>query len=386
MQVLLHYTTNRRVFDYFDNNSYPVFEKGQLIEVKKFYEKYRQYQENLFFIVCHSCPDKQVQYSVGKILKNSFVDFFFSKVSDEIRSTVLHDLGLINTNTYEKDIYYKENTLKDNEYFTNKTIGTLLNKIRLKYFGWEELLNSKDILFEKLNSILFDQTIVLDIASSYNPNINTYENRLLKKKYYSALQSIGFISKQELDTDLSVLHGDIGEFLMHHLVSNYISDDNSLTYLYPKLVLKSTPKMPAYGNDGTIYVPSKKEIFYLEAKFYTNLTKAINKAVDSLKEHNEVTQENIDHKTELFRNVKTKNKDEIIEITDDVNEKLILFLICDNIYKKDDVLKCLEKNNGLIELKKNFEVIIFVLPILSKREFLESFKKQSTLKGNQYYV
>lgn len=133
-------------------------------------------------------------------------------------------------------------------------------------------------------------------------------------------------------------------------------------------------------------MPSKKEIFYLEAKFYTNLTKAINKAVDSLKEHNEVTQENIDHKTELFRNIKTKSNDEIIEITDDVNEKLVLFLICDNIFKEEDVLKCLKKNNGLIELKKSFEVIIFVLPILSKSEFLESFKKQSILRGNQYYV
>ncbi len=252
--------------------------------------------------------------------------------------------------------------------------------------SWEEIISSKVTLFQKLNDILFDQTIVLDIASSYNPSIHKYEERLLKKKYYSALQSIGFISKHELDTDLSVLHGDIGEFLMHHLVSNYISDNNSVKYLYPKLVLKSNPKMPAYGNDGTIYVPSKKEIFYLEAKFYTNLTKAINKAVDSLKEHNEVTQENIDHKTELFRNIKTKSNDEIIEITDDVNEKLVLFLICDNIFKEEDVLKCLKKNNGLIELKKSFEVIIFVLPILSKSEFLESFKKQSILRGNQYYV
>ncbi|WP_301390031.1 Hachiman antiphage defense system protein HamA, partial [Enterococcus entomosocium] len=246
-----------------------------------------------------------------------------------------------------------------NDHFISKNIGELLNKIKLRYFCWEEIISSKVTLFQKLNDILFDQTIVLDIASSYNPSIHKYEERLLKKKYYSALQSIGFISKHELDTDLSVLHGDIGEFLMHHLVSNYISDNNSVKYLYPKLVLKSNPKMPAYGNDGTIYVPSKKEIFYLEAKFYTNLTKAINKAVDSLKEHNEVTQENIDHKTELFRNIKTKSNDEIIEITDDVNEKLVLFLICDNIFKEEDVLKCLKKNNGLIELKKSFEVIIF---------------------------
>ncbi|MFJ3331410.1 MULTISPECIES: Hachiman antiphage defense system protein HamA [Enterococcus] len=386
MQVLLHYTTNQRVFNYFDTHPHPIFEHKQLAEVKNFHKKYSKFQEHLFFIVCYSSSNKQVHYSVGKISKNASSEFFFSKVNEEIQSIILYDLGLVKTNTYEKHIYYKENTLTCNDHFISKNIGELLNKIKLRYFCWEEIISSKVTLFQKLNDILFDQTIVLDIASSYNPSIHKYEERLLKKKYYSALQSIGFISKHELDTDLSVLHGDIGEFLMHHLVSNYISDNNSVKYLYPKLVLKSNPKMPAYGNDGTIYVPSKKEIFYLEAKFYTNLTKAINKAVDSLKEHNEVTQENIDHKTELFRNIKTKSNDEIIEITDDVNEKLVLFLICDNIFKEEDVLKCLKKNNGLIELKKSFEVIIFVLPILSKSEFLESFKKQSILRGNQYYV
>ncbi|MEG2985912.1 MAG: Hachiman antiphage defense system protein HamA, partial [Peptostreptococcaceae bacterium] len=117
----------------------------------------------------------------------------------------------------------------------------------------------------------------------------------MKKKYYSALQSIGFISKEEIDINLTVLHGDIGEFLMHYLVSEYIRVDKSSTYIYPKLAFKSNPKQPVYGNDGTIYIPEKKEIYYLEAKFYKDLNGAINKAVDSLEEHNTVLRENIEH-------------------------------------------------------------------------------------------
>lgn len=386
MQVLLHYTVNCSVFNYFNKEKCHISNEQQVNELAKFYEKYNMYQDHLFLIICYTSRHKSVDYVVGNIQVDINGNYFFYRVNKEIEKEILQNLGLKNVNTYDRGFFFKENTLEDTNKFKNKQIADFSNKIRLKYFDWSELIKDNTILFKTINEILFDQNVVLDIASSYNPSKHNYEDRILRKKYYDALQSIGFISRKEINTKLNVLHGDIGEFLMHFLVSAYISSDKSLAYLYPKLVLKSNPKMPVFGNDGTIYIPEKKEIFYLEAKFYNNLNTAINKAVDSLKEHNEVVEENIQHRVELFRNIKTKNMDEIIEITEDVKEKLILFLICDDIYEEKDVIECLKNNHKLTNLKKGFEVIIFVLPILNKQLFLEHFKQESILKGEQYYV
>lgn len=386
MQVLLHYTVNWNVFNYFNKDNCHISNKQQVNEVAKFYEKYNKYQDHLFFIICYTPQNKSVDYVVGNIRVDIKGNYIFDKVNEEIKKEIILNLGLENVNTYDYGFFYKENTLEDKNKFKNKQIFAFSNKIRLKFFDWNELIQDNNILFKTINDILFNQTIVLDLASSYNPSKHNYENRLLQKKYYDALQAIGFISREEIDIKLNVLHGDIGEFLMHYLVSDFISSDKSLTYIYPKLVLKSNPKMPVYGNDGTIYIPEKKEIYYLEAKFYNNLNTAINKAVDSLREHNEIVEENIQHRVELFRNIKTKSLDEIIEITEDVKEQLILFLICDNIYEEKDIIECLKKNNKLTNLKKMFEVIIFVLPILDKQLFLEYFKQDSILRGEKYYV
>ncbi|MBC1527428.1 Hachiman antiphage defense system protein HamA [Listeria seeligeri] len=386
MQVLLHYTVKSSVFNHFNKDSCNIINEQQIMEINNFYEKYNKYQEHLFLIICYTSQSKTVEYVIGNIQLNTDGNYLFYKVAEEIQNEIIHSLGLESTNTYDSGVFFKENILDDTDKFKNKQITDFANKIRLRYFDWDELINNNDVLFEKINSILFDQTAVLDIASSYNPGIRRYEDRILQKKYYDALQAIGFISKEGINIELPVLHGDIGEFLMHYLVSDYISTDKSLTYLYPKLVLKSNPKMPVFGNDGTIYIPEKKEIYYLEAKFYKSLATAIDRATDSLKEHNEVVGENIQHKVELFRNIKTKNNDEIIEITEDVKEKLVLFLMCDNIYDQNDVIECIENNNKLNNLKKEFEVIIFIFPILSKQRFLERFKHDSILKGEQYYV
>ncbi|EUJ34861.1 hypothetical protein PWEIH_16548 [Listeria weihenstephanensis FSL R9-0317] len=123
---------------------------------------------------------------------------------------------------------------------------------------------------------------------------------------------------------------------MHTLVSEFIESIGD-KYIYPKLIFKTSPSMAVYGNDGSIYIPEKKEIYYLEAKFYSSLNQAINKAVDSLEKHNDDLHEDMNYSAELFRNIKTNRTNELVEITDDVTEKLIIFLICDDIYKEDEV-------------------------------------------------
>jgi DNA primase large subunit len=76
------------------------------------------------------------------------------------------------------------------------------------------------------------------------------------------------------------------------MLGRFLCEQSSEKYIYPKLVFKTSPKMAVYGNDGTIYLKDRKEIYYLEAKFYSDINQAINKAVSSLKQHNEISQEN----------------------------------------------------------------------------------------------
>nr|WP_306457646.1 Hachiman antiphage defense system protein HamA [Arcobacter porcinus] len=236
-------------------------------------------------------------------------------------------------------------TIEGNEKdFFNNTKDNDLNKIRMKFFSWEELVHDNELLFNEINNKIFNTDSVLKVASTYTPQIK-YTDKQKKQKYFDALKSIGFISNKGVDISHNTLHGDIGEFLMHIMLSKFLSDKSVKKYIYPKLVFKTSPKMPVYGNDGTIYIEDTKEIFYLEAKFYSDLESAVNEAVKSLKTHNEVCKEDITHRIELFRNIKTDELNEIIEIDENVTENLVLFLICDDYTDYEDILDVIVKCN-----------------------------------------
>ncbi|OJG66576.1 hypothetical protein RV09_GL000929 [Enterococcus moraviensis] len=382
MQILIHYTIQPAVFNYYNRDgTYEFNYSGRIAEVDKFYNKYNKVQDNLFFIVCYTNLSK-TQYCIGKIFVNSFDKYVYSKVDTEIQNEIIEHLGILNVNTYDAGIYYKEYTITENLDFKSKLVNDYASKIKLRFFNWEELNLDVTILFDKMIALLFDETNVLNIATAYTPSPR-YTDKILKKRYYDALHKIGFISEQGINTNLTILHGDIGEFFMHTLVSKFIDSEKNLKYLYPKLIFKTTPGSAVKGNDGTIYFPEKNEIYYMEAKFYSNLNSAIKKAVTSLEKHNETSQDIID--PEFFRNIKTSRLGEIIEVTDGVEEKLILFLMCDDNYLEKDVQSCIETNNILADLKDKFEVLIFIFPILDKKQFLKYFEEYSTEKGREYY-
>ncbi len=379
--VLMHYTINEYVYNLF--NASIIFSKPDRIEeVKYFYNKYKRNQENLFFIVSYT-SGTNVKYQIGKITKNTD-GFIFTKICKEISDLIIDELAIFDKNTYDKDFYYKEFHIEENFDFINKILDIHLSKIKLKYFSWDELLFKNEILFEKISNKIFDIDNVIKLATLYNPDLE-YSEEVKYKKYYSALKNLGFINKDGININHPVLHGDIGEFLMHTMVSKFMSDNSDDTYIYPKLVFKTSPKMAVYGNDGTIYVPDKKTIYYLEAKFYSELNEALNIAVGSLSKHNNDKKEDLNYSAEIFRNIKTNRTNELIEVTNDITEKLIIFLMCDDVYEESDVKSVINKNSKLITLKEKFEVIIFVLPILDKVKFLEYFRDESKLKGNNHY-
>lgn len=380
MKVLMHYTISEYVYNLFESSGEITYSE-RVKEVEYFYSTYSRNHENLFFIIAY-INNLKVKYSVGKITyKNN--RFFFNKVRSEISNILIEELGIKDNNTYEKDYYYKVLHIDDDIAFRNKKLDQISSKIKLKYFSWRELTAKNEILFKKISNLIFDKGNIINLATTYTPDA-AYDERLIVKKCFSALKNLGFIKKGGIDTTHTILQGDIGEFLMHSLVSEFL-ESNSDKYIYPKLIFKTNPTMAVYGNDGSIYIPEKKEIYYLEAKFYNSLTEALNRAVDSLEKHNDDLYEDLNYSAELFRNIKTNRTHELIEITDDVTEKLIIFLICADTYQEAKVKKIIEKNCKVKKLKEKFEVLIFVLPILDKENFLKFFQIQSELEGEKYY-
>ena len=47
MQVLLHYTTVKAIFKYFNQDNCEITYEDQLREISRFFEKYDNYQDNL---------------------------------------------------------------------------------------------------------------------------------------------------------------------------------------------------------------------------------------------------------------------------------------------------------------------------------------------------
>ena len=366
MKVLVHYTTKEIVFNLFSSyHQHTIAHSDRIREIADFYKKYNRNQDTLFFVICFSDLEEDfVDYTIGKITYNEDTDeYMFTKANDEIQVNVCDELGLDDENTYESGIYYKTYTIEDSEFsFFNKKSDENLNKIKLRFFSWDELMSNKKTLFAELTDIIFNEANVLKIASTYRPR-NKYSERALRKKYKSALSDIGFISEGDLNTESPVLHGDIGEFVMHIMLSKFLKEHADNKYIYPKLVFKTSAQMAVHGNDGTIYIPENKEIFYLEAKFYQSFDDALAAAVRSLKKHNEICAENIEHKVEMFRNIKTDELDEVLELEEDVSENLVIFAMGDSHMEYDEILSLVNSNSSLTELKRNYSVLLFVLPI-----------------------
>lgn len=198
------------------------------------------------------------------------------------------------------------------------------------------------------------------------------------------MRKIGFISNDEINIKNTVLHGDIGEFLMDIMIGKFLKSDNQNSYIFPKLAFKTRPKSAIHGYDGTFYNKQKKEIFYTEAKFYSELTKGLNSAVDSMNEHDGIDYDFLESNIELFRNIANNETGDIIEISDDVKEILIIFIVCDDRYTCDDIHETINQSKKLKKLLEFHEIIIFVLPILSKDDFLNLFKIISIKKGEEF--
>lgn len=388
MKILVHYTTQQPVFDSFNISVY-LIKKSEYLErfdqIDKYYKRNHVSQDNLFFVIqFYNSFNSNKKFLVGKIIQLDDNTYKYSKVSKEIHHLILNELGLESTNSYNKAIYYKEYYIEDKEDFYTREINGFSEKIKLKYFSWDELLLNNQILHKKLIEKLFDRENVLNIASTYNISSFslTEKERILEKKYMNILKNIGFVSEEEINIDNTVLHGDIGEFLMNIMITRFLNPYDKERFIFPKLAFKTSPNSPVHGYDGTLYNKSRKEIYYTESKFYSTLSEALSNAVDSMNLHNKTDYAFIESHMNSFRNIASGKTDEIIEISDDVQEKLIIFLMCEDKFSIDDISITINRSKKLKDLQKFNEIIIFVLPILNKQKFLSLFKEISKNKGD----
>ena len=345
--------------------------------VNKYYKKNHQHQECLLLINYYNTDTSQRKFGLGRLEREND-DFKFTVIDEVLKNKILKELNVTSFNTYERDQYFKVLSIEDGEDYYLKEIDSKCKKIRLKYYTWDDLNVNYKPLHENLIDIIFDRENVFNLATSKSSSAyKSLDKDKLTGLYQSALKTIGFVS-EDLDIERTVLHGDIGEFLMNYMVRKYIMQDNPDLYLLPKLVFKTDPNMPVHGNDGTFYNKQSKKIYYLEAKFYLNLKEALNNAIDSIEKHNNNRDYNfINNNAEKLRNLANNQTEDILYVDEDIEENYIIFLMCADMYKIEDVCHIIETNNKLSALDVRDKLTIIVLPILNKNNFMNLFKEKS---------
>lgn len=384
MEVLVHYTTKNEVFLCFNKLTYTINNKKfptLFNKIDEYYKKNHKFQQCFLIINFYNITARNRILLAGKIT-NSGDNYIFSKIDDEQRKLIIDNIGKDLLNKYDKSIYYKIYYINNNNEFYIKNCGKGL-KVRLKFYSWDELLSDDTILHKKLIDILFNRLNVFDLTTLRSSTIYSFVSEETQNNFYiSALYSVGFIS-ENLNISNTTLHGDIGEFLMNYFIRKCVMEDNPEYYVFPKLAFKTGSKCSVHGNDGTFYNERTKNIYYLEAKFYKELDKAINEAVNSMNSHIiNGDYHFVNNHTDSLRNLATSETNQIIEITRDVKENYIIFLICEDIYLVDEIKKTINSNEKLSELSDIDELTIIVFPILNKDNFMKLFEgKSKEVKG-----
>lgn len=381
LSILVHYTTNETIFKLFSSQYCTIkntnINKDIYDTVNKYYKKNHQNQECLLLINYYNTNTSQRKFELGRLEREND-DFKFTVIDEVLKNKILKELNVTSFNTYEKDQYFKILTIEAEEDYYLKEIDTKSKKIRLKYYTWDDLNANNKPLHENLIDISFDRENVFNLATSKSSNAyKLLDKDILTVLYRSALNTIGFIS-EDLDMERTVLHGDIGEFLMNYMVRKYIMQDNPDLYLLPKLVFKTDPNMAVHGNDGTFYNKKTKKIYYLEAKFYLNLKEALNHAIDSINKHNNNRDYNfINNNAEKLRNLANNLTADILYVDENIEDNYIIFLMCADMYKIEDVHNIIKTNDKLNALDVRDKLTIIVLPILNKNNFMNLFKEKS---------
>lgn len=262
-----------------------------------------------------------------------------------------------------------------------------IKKIRLTAYKWEELIGNKEILYKALCDLLLSEENLFYYASQKESTKTLVDTRKYIKKLIDkdiidstiedVLSGIGW-KKEQININSTHLQGDLAEYLMCILLDKITNVDTIIS----KVSLKTSPRMPSYGNDNIYYDYEKEILYYGESKFYDNVSSAIKRAKESLEQHANAEEFSFirSHDNVIIAEDGTKRIKIIEELEEksieEITIKSIFFIANDDIYLKADYeSKIIERFESIEELNiKSAELIMVFLPILSKGEFLNYFK------------
>ena len=266
-----------------------------------------------------------------------------------------------------------------------------LKKMRVSSCTWDEIFENPKLVYEAIIDLLLDSVNLFYFASQKESTKTLTETKkyikvLLKNgtiddDLNAVLDSIGW-NKEQINVQNTIFQGDLAEYLMCILIDE-LTDYNTLI---SKVSLKTSPKMPSFGNDNIFFDYDNNILYYGESKFYADPLSGVGDALKSLDIHfttNEISY--IRSHTRTFIAPDGKKRKQLVEMmdfvpVDDINIKRICFVANDTVCRKEDYENLLMKKFGnQEEITNTFkEIVLVFLPVISKKELLEHFERRIT--------
>ena len=261
-------------------------------------------------------------------------------------------------------------------------------KIKHADYDWNILLLKKELLFDILCELALNKINMFYYLTQKSSTKTLSETmsfvELLEKqglfieKLNTVFDILGW-KKSKLNIESTVFQGDLAEYLMSILIDRFGFSKT----LISKISLKTNPNMPVYGNDNIYYDSSKKVLYFGESKFYESMDNALKNALESIEKHKTITEiSSLENHTNNFiaENGETLKKlQQKFEIVDSSSFSIasICFVVEDELYLKKDIETIITKYTLNSKYKKIIDnSLIIILPILSKKDFLEYFKNR----------
>lgn len=275
--------------------------------------------------------------------------------------------------------------MKEIELFNNKN----LKKIRICSCEWNEIIDNPEMIYKAIVDLLLDEVNLFYFASQKEStktltDTKEYIKKLLEKgilnnNLQDILKNIGW-DKENIKINNTIFQGDLSEYLMCIIIDEL----TEYKTLISKVSLKTSPNMPAYGNDNIFFDYDNDTLYYGESKFYQDTLSGINAALKSLEEHLTGTEISfIRSHTNTFIAHNGEQRQKLVEtmetkFVDDISVKKLCFITSDDMYEKANYEELLLKKFGSEEAicSNCNEIIMIFLPIISKKGLLEYFEKR----------
>ncbi len=239
------------------------------------------------------------------------------------------------------------------------------NMITNIYIKEEEFLELLNIQLCDLDNIIYYTTNMSNFSKD-KAEIKKMNTTLKKSKIKAAIENMGWNT-----LDVNKQKGDLNEYFMCIVIDNLFED---ISTLIPKVMLKTNPRMPAYGDDNIFYNKENNMLYFGEAKMYQEFSKALTEAKESILLHEDSTVHWITSNTSNFKNIDgseelARSIDYEIRNVSEMNRTAIIFITSetqnprysDHEYK----LSALEESN--------IEVIALHFPVVNIDTMVENF-------------